>query len=179
MFHLIWSSFIFKLPISSSSNPFPPIIRWSGEWGRCALYMSVYLYHLKFDDCDSYCSLIFTSVVGLCFCSIFLNCWNQRGQYGIDLQCSSQLQLHGYMHNFSPQVVCTTTNLQKLRLVAAQIVLDSLQLPLGEILQTMSYMYLVFFFFPPLETQKSPLLLWWGLINKISKIDIWVSQLTM
>lgn len=35
--------FFFKLPISSSSNPFPPVIRWSGEWGRCALYICVSL----------------------------------------------------------------------------------------------------------------------------------------
>jgi hypothetical protein len=91
------------------------------------------------DDSLSY--LIFTSGVGLCFCSIFLKFGNHRGQYGIDLQCSSQLQLHGYMHNFSPQVVHITTDLKKLSLVAAQIVLDSLLQLLGEIFQTSSYKY--------------------------------------
>ena len=135
---LIWS--FFKLPMSSSSNSFLPLIRWSGEWGKCA-YMCVCVYHMKLVIDDSLSYLFFTSGVGLCICSIFLKFWYQRGQYGIDLQCSSQFQLYGCMHNFSPQVVCTTTDLQKLRLVAAQIVLDSLLQLLGEIFQTSSYKY--------------------------------------
>ena len=98
---------------------------------------------------DSLSSLFFTFGVGLCFCSIFLKFWYQRGQYGIDLQCSSQFQLYGYMHNFSPQVVCITTDLQKLRLVAAQIMLDSLLQLLGEIFQTSSYKYYVTVFVTP------------------------------
>ena len=44
---LIWS--FFKLPMSYTSNSFLPLIRWSGEWGKCA-YMCVCVYHMKFGD---------------------------------------------------------------------------------------------------------------------------------
>lgn len=132
------------------------ILHWPNNQKRCKCFMYIICERGRLMILSiSFVFNLFASGVRLWFCSIFLNCWNQRSQYGIDLQCFSQLELHGYMHNFSLQVVCTATNLQRLRLVAAQIVLDSSLQLLGEIFQTSSKVFSKFFFFSSWKPQNS------------------------